>query len=264
VTTASADSVLTANAAGRTLADIFAESVMADRRIAQVAADVAGSNVDELVITVGAGASIRGRLRVEGQTLAALGNLERVQVTLRPTTTGTTSSRQRTITADGVFSLDNVSPGDYFTTVQPLPAGYYVKAARLDQVDALEQPLRISGPVSGTLDVVLSRAAGRIDGTVVDDRGQGVPGVEAVLVPAPRMRWRLDLFRTATTDSTGRFSLAGIPPGDYSLFSWEALESFAYFDDDVLSRSGGAGTSVRIAESATATAQITIIPAALP
>jgi hypothetical protein len=242
VTAGSADSVLTASAAGRTLAEIFAESVNADRRVAQVAADVAGSDVDGLVITVGAGASIRGRLRVEGQTLAALGSLERVQVTLRPTTTGTTSNRHRTMTADGVFSLDNVPPGEYFTSVQPLPPGYYVKAARLDQADALEQPLPISGPVSGTLDVLVSRAAGRVDGTVVDDRGQGVPGVEAVLVPAPRMRWRHDLFRTATTDSSGRFSLAGIPPGDYSLFSWEALESFAYFDDDVLSRSGAAAT----------------------
>jgi hypothetical protein len=264
VTAASADSVLTASAPGRTLAEIFAESVNADRRVAQVAADVAGSDVDGLVITVGAGASIRGRLRVEGQPLTALGNLERVQVTLRPTTTGMASNRHRTMTADGVFSLNNVPPGDYFTSVQPLPPGYYVKAARLDQVDALEQPLTISGPVSGTLDVLISRAAGRVDSTVVDDRGQGVPGVEAVLVPAPRMRWRHDLFRTATTDNTGRLSFAGIPPGDYTLFSWEALESFAYFDEDVLSRFGAAGTSIKVTESTTATAQITIIPAALP
>jgi len=264
VTAASADSVLTANAAGRTVADIFTESVMADRRIAQAAADVAGSDVDGLLITVGAGASIRGRLRVEGQTVAAVGNLERLQVTLRPATTGTASNRHRPMTADGVFRLDNVSPGDYFTTVQPLPPGYYVKAARLDQADALEQPLVISGPASGALDVLLSRSGGRVDGTVVDSRGQGVPGVEAVLVPAQRMRWRFDLFRTATTDSTGRFSLTGIPPGDYSLFSWEALESFAYFDEDVLGQSEAAGTSVRVAESSTAAVQITIIPAALP
>ncbi len=235
---------------------------MADRRVAQVAADVAGSDVDGLVITVGAGASIRGRLRVEGQTLAAVGNLGNLQVTLRPAVTGTTSNRHRPVNADGAFRLDNVSPGDYFTTVQPLPPGYYVKAARLDQMDALEQPLVISGPVSGTLDILLSRAAGRVDGTVVDDRGQGVAGVQAVLVPAHRMRWRFDLFRTATTDGTGRFSLIGIPPGDYSLFSWEALESFAYLDEDVLRQSEAAGTSVRIAESSTAHVQIAIIPAA--
>jgi len=264
VTAASADSILTANAAGRTVADIFTESVMADRRVAQIAADVAGSDVDGLLITVGAGASIRGRLRVEGQALAALGNLERLQVTLRPATTGTTSNQHRAMTADGVFRLDNLSPGDYFTTVQPLPPGYYVKSARLDQVDALEQPLAISGTLSGTLDVLLSRSSGRVDGTVVDSRGQGVPGVQAVLVPAQRMRWRVDLFRTATTDSTGRFSLTGIPPGDYSLYSWEALESFAYFDEEVLGHSEAAGTSVRVAESSTATVQITIIPAAVP
>ena len=261
VTAASADSVLTANAAGRTLADIFTESVMAGRRVAQVAADVAGADVNGLVVTVGAGASIRGRLRVEGQAPAGVGNLDGLQVTLRPATTGTTSNRHPPVTADGTFRLDNVSPGDYSITVQPMPPGYYLKAARLDQMDALEQPLVISGTVSGTLDVLLSRAAGRVDGTVVDGRGQGVPGVQAVLVPPPRLRWRSDLFRVATTDSTGRFSLAAIPPGDYSLFSWEALESFAYFDEDVLSQSAAAGASVRVAESSTATVQVKIIPA---
>jgi hypothetical protein len=264
VTAASADSVLTANAAGRTLADVFTESITADRRVVQIAADVASADVDGLVITVGAGTSIRGRLRAEGQSLAALGNLDRLQVTLRSVTAGSASNPHRPMNADGAFRLDNVSPGDYFTTVQPMPPGYYVKAARLDQMDALEQPLAISGPVSGSLDVVLSRAAGRIDGTVVDGRGQGVPGVQAVLVPAPRLRWRFDLFRTATTDNAGRFSLTGIPPGDYSLFSWEALESFAYFDEDVLRQSNGAGASVRVAESSAASIQVTIIPAGLP
>jgi len=264
VTAASADSILTANAAGRSLADIFTESVNADRRVVQVAADVAGSDVDGLMITVAAGASIRGRLRVEGQTLAAITNLDRLQVTLRPATTGTSSNRHRPVSADGVFRLDNVTPGEYFATVQPLPDGYYVKEARLDQLDALQQPLVISGPVSGTLDVVLSRAAGRIDGTVTDSRGQGVPGVQAVLVPTPRLRWRFDLFRTATTDGTGRFSLSGIPPGDYSLFAWEALQSFAYFEEDVLRQSETAATSVRIVESSTATVQVTIIPASIP
>jgi Carboxypeptidase regulatory-like domain len=264
VTTASTDSVLTADAAGRTLADIFTESVMADRRVAQIPADVAGSDVDGLVIAVSADSSIRGRLRVEGRTLAAVGSLDGVQVTLRPATTGTTSNRHRPISADGVFRLDNVSPGDYFTTVQPLPPGYYVKAAWLDQAEALEQPLVISGAASGTLDVLLSPSAGRVEGAVVDSRRQGVPGVQAVLVPSQRLRWRSDLFRTATTDGTGRFSLIGIPPGDYSLFSWEALESFAYFDEDVVRRFEASSTFVRVAESSTATAQVTIIPAPLP
>ena len=264
VTAASADSILTANAAGRSLADIFTESVMADRRVTQVAADVAGSDVDGLVITVGAGTSIRGRLRVEGQALSAVGNLERVQVKLRPATTGTTSNQHRPVTADGIFRLENVSPGDYVTTIERLPSGYYVKEARLDEVNVLEQPLVISGPVSGTLDILLSRAANRVDGTVIDGRGQGVSGVQAVLVPAQRLRWRPDLFRTANTDSAGRFSLAGIPPGDYSLFSWEALESFAYFDEQVLRQSEPAGTPVRVAESSTTTVQVRIISPAVP
>ncbi len=205
-----------------------------------------------------------GRLRVEGRALASLGDLKNLQVRLTPATAGTASNRHRPINVDGVFRLESVAAGEYFTTVQPLPSGYYVKDARLGQADALDQPLAISGPVSGTLTILLSPAAGRIEGTVVDGRGQGVPGVQAVLVPAQRLRWRFDLFRTATTDGAGKFSLGGIPPGSYSLFSWEALESFAYFDEDVLRQSDGSGETVRITESSTATVEVRMIPAALP
>lgn len=264
VTAASPDSIVTASAAGRTLAEVFTESVMADRRVAQVAADVTGADVDGLVLMIGAGASIPGRLQVEGRTLAGLGDLGRLEVRLTPATGGSASNRHRPIHTDGAFRLENVAAGEYFTSVQPLPSGYYVKDARLDQADALNQPLVLSGPVSGTLNILLSPAASRIEGTVVDGRGQGVPGVQAVLVPAPGLRWRFDLFRTATTDGAGRFVLSGIPPGSYSLFSWEALESFAYFDEDVLRQSEGLGTALRTAESSTATVQVTIIPAALP
>ena len=149
---------------------------MADRRVAQVAADVTGADVDGLVLAIGAGASIPGRLHVEGRTLAGLGDLGRLEVRLTPATGGLASNRHRPLNTDGAFRLENVAAGEYFTVVQPLPSGYYVKDARLDQADALNQPLVISGPVSGTLNILLSPAAGRIEGTVVDGRGQGVPG----------------------------------------------------------------------------------------
>jgi len=79
---------------------------------------------------------------------------------------------RRPVTADASFRLENVSPGEYSTTIELLPPAYYVKEARLDEVNVLEQPVVISGPVSRTLDVLLSRAGGRVDGTVVDNRGQ--------------------------------------------------------------------------------------------
>jgi hypothetical protein len=89
---------------------------------------------------------------------------------------------------------------------------------------------------------------------------QPVPGVQAVLVPDGN-RSRPELYRNATTDQTGRFTIRGVTPGDYKLFSWEALENNGYFDPDVMRRSEALGKPVRVGESSKLFVEGKIIPA---
>jgi hypothetical protein len=118
----------------------------------------------------------------------------------------------------------------------------------------------VSGPSANALSVVLSPNGGRIEGIVVNDRRQPVAGIEAVLVPA-RQPARVDLYKTAITDSSGAFTFHGIPPGDYKVFAWEAIESFGYFDENLLRQSDPQGAAVRVEESARQQVEVRIIPA---
>lgn len=265
VTGNSAQSVVPASATGRTLVDFFSDSIFSERRAAQGAVDVFGSDVDGLVLMLSSGVSIRGRLSVEDQPLAAVADFERLEVTLRAATTGMlmNPTRHQPMSPDGEFTLENVLPGDYLTAVQSLPPEYYVKEARIADFDGLDRPMVITGPASGSLNIVLSRKAGQITGVVVDDRRQAVAGIQTVLVP-DRRRGRIDLYKTAATDDTGRFSLQGIPPGDYKVFAWEAIEAFGYFDEDFLSQFELEGQRVRIEESSRERVEVKVIPAALP
>jgi hypothetical protein len=81
-----------------------------------------------------------------------------------------------------------------------------------------------------------------------------------VLVPE-RQRNRTDLFKSTISDSSGRFVFRTIPPGDYRVFGWETLDSYAYFDPDLLRRVEPQGTPVRVTESATNNLTVRIIPA---
>jgi hypothetical protein len=81
-----------------------------------------------------------------------------------------------------------------------------------------------------------------------------------VLVPE-RDRQRADLYKTAASDAAGRFVLRSIPPGDYRVFGWEALESYAYFDPELLRRVEAQGIPVRVSESAGNSLTLKIIPA---
>src|SRR4030095_7261661 len=148
----SPDSPLPASAAGRTFADLFVDSLFSERQVAQAALDVF-SDIEGLILTLGSGVSIRGLLSVEGQSLSTVANAERLKVTLTPATMGMlmNPSRHEPLGPDGGFTLENVLPGEYIVTVQSLPPGYYVKDARIEQADAIDRPMLVSGAMTGAL-----------------------------------------------------------------------------------------------------------------
>jgi uncharacterized surface anchored protein len=161
--------------------------------------------------------------------------------------------------ADGTFRMDNVAPGEYRLSLAPLPPDVYVKQARFNQNDVLNKPMQFSISDSGMLEVVLSSRGGQLDGTVINERQQGAPGCQAVLIP-DRQRDRADLYKTATTDASGHFTLRGIAPGDYRLFAWEAIDPYAYFDPEFMKQHESKGKAVHIAESAKENGDILMIP----
>jgi hypothetical protein len=98
-------------------------------------------------------------------------------------------------------------------------------------------------------------------GLNVSGRGRPIRGILVVLVP-DRNRDHAELFKSATTDQTGHYSIRGIPPGDYKLFAWETLESFGYFDPELLKQSESQGKIIHINESSKLNQDIrSILPA---
>jgi hypothetical protein len=98
-----------------------------------------------------------------------------------------------------------------------------------------------------------------VDGTVNDEKGQPIQGVQAVLVPDAH-RDRFELFRAVTADQNGRFTMRGVPPGDYKVFAWESIESYGYFDPELLRRDESKGQRVKIQDSDKASVSVKMIP----
>jgi hypothetical protein len=61
---------------------------------------------------------------------------------------------------------------------------------------------------------------------------------------------------------SGHFTIRTIPRGDYKLFAWEALESFGYYDLDLVKKSESLGKPVHVIESSKQTMDIKVIPSA--
>ncbi len=228
---------------------------------AAVAVDVSESDAEGVTLVFTPGISISGHLSTEdGASISSLPDYRRMRVSMTPMTSRgpLIPNLAAQISADGSFHIEDLQPDDYKVSVSPAPSGVYLKEVRLGQFDIMNG-VSINGPVSGSLEVLLSPKAGQIAGTIVDSRRNPVRNIEAVLIP--RDRGRHDLYRTATSDQDGRFSIPTVVPGDYKLFAWEDIEPFAYMDLDFLRKYEGLGVDVKTSESQTVAVNANVIPA---
>jgi protocatechuate 3,4-dioxygenase beta subunit len=227
-----------------------------------VATEIAGADVDGIVVPRTRGAAITGRVSFEGQKPPEK-ELGELRIALFSPDRLLSSGAQVTTTGtslEGTLRFDHVTAGEYRARVYELPEGFYVKEARLGGVDVLDGTAKITDRDLNDFRVVISANAAVIEGVVRNDRLDVVVGGSVVLVP-DRNRDRTDLFQRVLSDREGRFSFPSVPPGSYKVFAWEALEPHAEYDPDVLRLFEQRGRAVQVVKSSKPTVNITAIPA---
>jgi hypothetical protein len=231
---------------------------------AMVPVEVSGSDVQNIVATVRPGTAVKGHVALEGGAqLSSLAGFDRMRVRLTPAVEGATLGplgQPPAFTPEGNFTASDVAPGDYRITLTGAGPTVYMKSVRYGTTDGINDPIGVTADSTATIEILLSTAAGQITGTLVDKESRPVATTQVVLVPE-RQRDRRDLYKPTVTDVNGRFTMTGIPPGDYRIFSWEDIEPFAYTDPDVLRQYEGRATTVRVSENSKLTPEVKIIPA---
>jgi len=230
-----------------------------ERVSAQTSVTVSDRDVNGITLTIVPQFNVNVRIRTEGFAVETLYN-KGIRAALEWFgARAPYEAEPVNVIASEAFPLFRLSPGSYRLSVSRLPADYYVKEARLGPLDILGRTIELDGPVSGTLDLLISNRSGLIEGTVLDARQQPAAYIEAVLIPEAQ-RDRFDLYKRATADENGRFTILGIPPGSYRLFAWETIEPYAYFDAEVVRQAESQGKPIRVTESSKETVQIRSIP----
>jgi hypothetical protein len=227
---------------------------------AQLPIEVGSSNINSVNLTISPNLEVRGLLRLDNGGTVQLGN-RRVVVSLQPSE-ALLSIIAETANTDGTFVLSNVPPDTYAFNVAGLPDNYCVKDIRVESERLADGTLNLTaGSLAGALEVVLSRSCGNVEGVVADADGHSFEGATVVLVPQASRQHALYLYRTASTDQSGRFSLQGIAPGNYRLYAWEAIEGGAYLDPDFVHAYEEQGVNVSVEQKSGATLQLKLIPA---
>jgi protocatechuate 3,4-dioxygenase beta subunit len=214
--------------------------------------DVSPSSSPTVSIALNPRIPLEGRIMVDGPPNGPEPDFSRIQLRLRksPALIGLVDTVVSP-TASGSFSTTVPVDGDYSIQLS-FPDGMrdlYLKS---------ETVVRVSGQAPGDLRIVLAPRGGQLDGAVMDATRAPMSNVTALLVPEQRQR--TDLFRSATTDSSGRFRFEGIVPGRYLLLAWEDVEQDVWFNPAFLRAFEDRGKTVVISEGSRETVDATAIP----
>lgn len=234
--------------------------------LARQPVDVGNHDIEDVVLTLQPPADLHGIVKIEGQgtadaAKAPVPGTSVIRVSLMPADGMMFSNGNATVKDDGTFVLSNVSPGKYRVNVYP-GGGTYLKSVRFGNEDATTNGIDLTHGGGGNLEVVLSRNAGQIDGTVQADDQKPAQGATVTLIPDPAKPEQNYLYHQAMVDQNGQFSFKGIAPGKYRLFAWEDIEPGAQFDPEFIKRHDSQGTRVTVAENGREQAGLTVISAA--
>ena len=259
---------------------------------------VVDADVNGVLVKMGTGTTVSGKVTLEGGDIAALlpsgaqqpaptaVAVDRIVVSLaggdgvpitlttagaRPTIRLTTATGIATgagaapMTENGTFVLEGIAPGKYQLTMAPLPQGTYIKSARSGGQDVLRNGLDMSVG-GGDLSITISNKAADLSGTVrteglSDDKPASLAGLMVTLwSKEPEPGSSTNGVRTIYTDQNGGFRFPMLPPGEYLAAAWEEVDAQLVQSHEFLAQFASEAAKVTLAEGSQAVVEVKLIP----
>jgi protocatechuate 3,4-dioxygenase beta subunit len=192
------------------------------RYSARIPITVADQNIEDVKLSLVRPVQMTGRVRIEG---TAEFPFRQVIVNLEARLSKLTASGAPS--EDGNLLLNNIVPEIYELNVI-VPDGYYLKSAKCGEADVLRSGLDLSHGANGPLELEIGADGGRIEGSVTDGEGRPIDGARVALIEDVRSGPSRE--KVTVTDAKGAFSIRGIAPGDYKLYTSRNLEVSALHD----------------------------------
>lgn len=217
--------------------------------------DVRDGDVANVSVTLQSAFDVKGAVRLESGDAKVAG----ANVILEPREPGFMHGGSGgQIKEDGTFQLKSVRPSKYRIRMWKLPEGHYLKSARFGTTDALAEDFEMTSP--GELELVVSPHGARIDGTVKNAKDEPAQGATIVILGEKGFRLSQPFL---TTDQSGRFTVSGLPPGNYHVLAITDYEFGMEMAPDFLKLNSKAAGKVTLKERSAETLELKAASAVL-
>jgi hypothetical protein len=207
--------------------------------------EVTEADVEGVTLVFAPSVAVNGRVIWEGSKLEDISNFT---VFLSPTDENLPVAKRSEVKPDGSLLFHNVNEGEYRPSIRGPNSDCYIKSARVGPTPMVDGKISIHSGADSSVEVGVSCHAPHVEGKVLTSDSLPAVGVFVVLVPELRLREQSSYYAAAKTDQNGHFLLKGILPGDYKLFSWDAVEEGDWYDADFLKPFEDKGVSVHLDE----------------
>jgi hypothetical protein len=220
--------------------------------------EVRDADITNLSVTVKQGATLRVEV-VTSQTNARL-EFERLTLGLRvlDSMPRTFVELPRQFDSTGRLTLENIPEATYALSLHELPDNAYVADVRQDSRSIFDDGFLLQEE-SNPIQIVVSDDGGTLSGRIRNPRSPAAD-ITIVLVPPLARQKNSALFKTATTNDDGVFTIRGVAPGPYTLIPLEGRPSGEpWLNSDFLAKHEGRGHAVRITAGAISEIQLDFI-----
>jgi hypothetical protein len=218
---------------------------------------VNGSDVTGLIMQTSKGSTITGRLTFEGGSAPNRSEIEispiPVDPDLAPASGGT---RHADIGEDWTFEIANVGGGPRRIQLTRSPAGWTLKAVRVNGSDVTDTPLALGAKsqLLPDVEVVLTNQLTNVAGSVLDGRGQPVVDCTVIVFASDRQLWYdgSRFFSAARPSRDGAFTVRALPAGEYFVAALDRIPGTdagtEWQDPDFLEANSRGATRVTLTE----------------
>lgn len=216
---------------------------------------VGEGDLSGLTVVLVPGGSISGTVVFQA-TQATIPDLTQVRIaapSLDPSMMGQGSAR---VDKDGRFSIEGLAAGQHLLRPQGGLRGWSLKSVTMGGRDVTDVPIELRGGQKiADVTITFTDLQTQIGGTVTNE--QGAPVTEyTVLAFSTTVDYWQALSRhimTARPDQTGKFTIRGLPAGEYYIVTVDPAQQGEWFDPTYLEEHRVGAARVTVAEDETKT-----------